>query len=295
MINKIIFHALLMLVLSQFNQISLASSLIIGYGSQSFNAHNSKESASLTDIEYAYQYMDKMDFKLLARANKTEFRFSIPEIGYNESITLSLIDAGVYLGWHTYTDFIPGKWTTQLQAYRSQGDLSDPLLGDAQAGSAGLRFETFSGNFFVDAHYSSSKYQEEFTTKQWDIGIGKMFMENKIWLQLRQFQIETDFPSTFYAVETLLKYWLETQWILAADNWFFSYSFGNQHLIYNPESQVLWNNIDMIHNAYRAGITWDLPGKFSASVIYAETFYQKLYLEDKYNNQTFYVEIQKNF
>lgn len=268
----------------------------IGTGVQDYEQHKYKVDGSVTSLHIGYTRLDQFELQIVAGYNETNFRVPtfLTDEPYDE-LHLDMTHFGLAAALHKYTDLLDGHWRWHIQYHELTGDLTDPRLGEVNLFGTGLRYENYNGSLFADINYFDSDYGTGVEVEQWDYGVGFSFMGGLSWIQLRQYQVQSNAPSDFNAFEILSQFWIPTNWVFGIDTLFASYSFGERQLFYDPDTMVLWNNSDILTTYLRGGVTWDMPWRAQMSVIIASAEYQNPYEDYKYESQTAFLEFKFRF
>jgi hypothetical protein len=87
--------------------------------------------------------------------------------------------------FHMHSVKIPGRWTLQLDAYRTTSDAINSISSEVYAISPQMIWQSHSLPLKLDAHYAHSKYKISPVIDQFGLGVTYGFNAAKDWVQLR--------------------------------------------------------------------------------------------------------------
>lgn len=95
---------------------------------------------------------------------------------------------------HVPTTALPGRWTLQLDAYKTSNNATQDISSDVQAFLPQVIWQSYTFPLKIDLSYARSKYKNTDSIYQASAGLAIGFNQAKDWLQLRSYNIKNLTP-----------------------------------------------------------------------------------------------------
>jgi hypothetical protein len=94
-------------------------------------------------------------------------------------------------GWmHTHSTSVPGRWTLQLDAYKTSNDAINSISGDVITLAPKITWAAFGQPLKLDWSYAHSKYKNTEPVYQISGSLAYGFNDRKDWIQVRSYFID---------------------------------------------------------------------------------------------------------
>jgi hypothetical protein len=203
--------------------------------------------------------------------------------------------------WHTRPDWAAGQLTFRLDGHViSNTDVTNET-DDVTVIAPQLSYLNYAQTFYVDIGYSGSSYGDSILTSetlqidQWTPTLGFGFNEQRDWLQLRTYLIESSNPQRSQsqedtaALELKWTHWPMSSGLLGLDNFRVSTLLGERVFAVDPDAGGTYNLADLQTGSASIGGEWVLSEHNRILLLLGFEQYENRAVNEEYRNSFMYL------